>query len=332
MINQIDIIVKDLETNGIEAIKSFIDRKVAEQFFIDFKTVGIDYGKNPRSIGDNDRKNLAKALSGFSNSEGGVLIWGIDTNERDIANALKPINNHELFSALLNKEFSTLVIPVNTNVRNIVIPENNNSGYVATIIPKSNKAPHEYITENRFYMRAGESFRPVPYSVLAGMFGKRPAPEIVLAFSSSNDVKNNQDSIEFSFGVMLVNKGMGIAREIFVNACILGAAHMISTEVLDKQNFVGSNLNGNHTCLISKDDFKLAIEQPVQPYKFHCKIEKSIDSHIGIEFLYGAAGEPPHRLVIKHDKEKIKEMVNSIDFDEKKFVNQFLSEFLITET
>lgn len=323
-------IIEDIEANGIEAIKGFIERKISEQFFVDFKRTEHNDYADKRSIGNDDRKNLAKALSGFSNSEGGVLIWGVD-EKKGIANGLIPINNSHLFSTLLNKEFSTLIIPINTKVRNIVVSDDNNSGYVITVIPKSENVPHEYIAEGRFYMRTGDSFKPVPYSVLAGMFGKRPAPNVNLVFTYDGNLINGQDVIEFSFGAMLINKGRGIAHNIFANTCILGAANMIATEVFNVNDFVGGNFNGNHTFLISKEGFRLGIEQPVQPYKFHCKIEKSINMSIGIEFLYGAEGQIPNRLTIEHSKEKIREMVGSIDSNENNFVKGFLSNFLVDE-
>ena len=47
-----------------------VDQHKAENDFLEFKGAG--------TIGDKDiRKHWSQALSGFANTEGGVLIWGI---------------------------------------------------------------------------------------------------------------------------------------------------------------------------------------------------------------------------------------------------------------
>jgi hypothetical protein len=43
---------------------------------------------------DNDRKNLAKALPGFANSSGGVLLWGVKGNP---VPTLMPITQIQIF-------------------------------------------------------------------------------------------------------------------------------------------------------------------------------------------------------------------------------------------
>ena len=44
-----------------------------ENLYLDFKKAAD--GKGPAT--KPDRKNLSKALSGFANSEGGVIVWGV---------------------------------------------------------------------------------------------------------------------------------------------------------------------------------------------------------------------------------------------------------------
>ena len=74
-----------------------------EHFHVDFKT------KNrpaQSSLSEPDKKNLAKAISGFANSGGGVLIWGIE----DKTLLPKPIINvHQFMSLLLNLAAQTRI-------------------------------------------------------------------------------------------------------------------------------------------------------------------------------------------------------------------------------
>ena len=60
---------------GEEAIDDFIINSQTEELFLDFKQA-VSTGKNFTTLHKDDRKNLAKAISGFGNSEGGCLCEG----------------------------------------------------------------------------------------------------------------------------------------------------------------------------------------------------------------------------------------------------------------
>lgn len=55
--------------------RKIIDEQQEEYLFLDFKLK-----TDPRSpnLSKDDKKNYAKALSGFSNTSGGIIIWGIN--------------------------------------------------------------------------------------------------------------------------------------------------------------------------------------------------------------------------------------------------------------
>ena len=55
---------------GEDAIDDFIVNLQTEELFLDFKQA-VSTGKNGTSLHKDDRKNLAKGISGFGNSEGG---------------------------------------------------------------------------------------------------------------------------------------------------------------------------------------------------------------------------------------------------------------------
>jgi hypothetical protein len=66
----------DLGETAIDEL--FYDRQ-SEELFLDFKR-SANGGKGQR-LHQDDRKNLAKAISGFGNSEGGVIVWGVDCRD-----------------------------------------------------------------------------------------------------------------------------------------------------------------------------------------------------------------------------------------------------------
>jgi len=57
-------------------VDRFIQEKQEEHLTLEFKTV-----KNAGLLDKNDKKNFAEALSGFSNSSGGVIVWGVETKK-----------------------------------------------------------------------------------------------------------------------------------------------------------------------------------------------------------------------------------------------------------
>ena len=74
---------------GENEIDEFIITRESEELFLDFKR-SADDGDGQR-LHQKDRENLAKAISGFGNSEGGVIVWGVDCskteNSADVAHA-----------------------------------------------------------------------------------------------------------------------------------------------------------------------------------------------------------------------------------------------------
>jgi len=57
-------------------VHSMIGAQVVEELFLDYKQSSTVLPATKMS--DEDRKNLAKSVGGFANSEGGVIVWGVD--------------------------------------------------------------------------------------------------------------------------------------------------------------------------------------------------------------------------------------------------------------
>lgn len=68
----------------------------------------------------------------------------------------------------------------------IISVDKNGDGFVATYIPKSELAPLMTTMGNNIYIRSGSNNVPAPYSVIAGMFGKRPQPNVELIIADKN--------------------------------------------------------------------------------------------------------------------------------------------------
>ncbi len=59
---------------ALEWIKKTVDCKIEEDLYLEFKQKSES---RDSLANDDDRANLAKAISGFSNTDGGLIIWGV---------------------------------------------------------------------------------------------------------------------------------------------------------------------------------------------------------------------------------------------------------------
>ena len=222
---------------GEDAIDDFIVNLQTEELFLDFKQA-VSTGKNGTSLHKDDRKNLAKGISGFGNSEGGVIVWGVecsrDCDIGDVAKAKVKVRNVHRFLSWLENAISGCTIPSHNRVRNHIISvDKTGDGFVATYIPKSELAPLMTTMGNNIYIRSGSNNVPAPYSVIAGMFGKRPQPNVELIIADKNlEVLDNavedmvyppsldnppEKYLRLSFSICGENDSNVIARELYLS-------------------------------------------------------------------------------------------------------------------
>jgi predicted HTH transcriptional regulator len=130
-----------------------IDEQQEENVFLDIKLK-----TNPASSNllKDDKKNYAKALSGFSNTSGGVIIWGVDCRKNeegvDGASEMVPIVQPKAFLGNLNSLISDAHTPINNGIRNILIsmPNDSDKGFIVTYVPESSLPPHRAYYFNIF--------------------------------------------------------------------------------------------------------------------------------------------------------------------------------------
>lgn len=227
---------------GEDAIDDFIVNLQTEELFLDFKQA-VSTGKNGTSLHKDDRKNLAKGISGFGNSEGGVIVWGVecsrDCDIGDVAKAKVKVKNVHRFLSWLENAISGCTIPSHNRVRNHIISvDKNGDGFVATYIPKSELAPLMTTMGNNIYIRSGSNNVPAPYSVIAGMFGKRSQPNVELIIADKNlEVLDNavedmvyppsldnppEKYLRLSFSICGENDSNVIARELYLSCSSTG--------------------------------------------------------------------------------------------------------------
>jgi len=292
-------ILENILKNGESAIDAFISDREAESLFLDFKR-SADNGSG-KKLYMNDRANLAKAISGFGNSEGGIVVWGVDCREgedyADIARAKFPLSDAMKFLSWLEGAVSSSTIPQHAGVENHpVLSRDSKEGFVITYVPLSNHAPHQVIVSGKgqyqYYIRAGSDFTPTPHAVLSGMFGRRPQPNIFPMFTTQYPKVNEGTipQIETSLGIQIGNGGRGIASDLFMSLKVLskpGKNCRLAIQPLDLNNWiVWSFLDFDFTA-ISKDHIKLPPMAQLQPFAIKLTLEPPFDKELKIESLCG---------------------------------------------
>jgi hypothetical protein len=285
---------------GEDAIDELISIRQSEEPFLDFKR-SADNGSG-RHLHDIDRNNLAKAISGFGNSEGGVIVWGVECQPKadigDVASSKKYIQNPQRFVSWLEGAVSGCTIPPHPGVRHICIIADTTSGFAVTYIPKSHLVPHQCLRPLQYYIRAGSDFVPTPHAVLMGLFGRPPQPFVfhMWSYPPARLVDNGQGypAIECDVDFRLGSHGPSLARGLYVNLQILPPKDLSSAAFIpvDPTNWSYRHSLGRMTNLVANDSFKLAPMATVSPVTLKLKFIPPFNSDFIYELTFGHESSP----------------------------------------
>ena len=348
--------MSEIKLNSIEeAIDDFIINSQTEELFLDFKQA-VSTGKNFTTLHKDDRKNLAKAISGFGNSEGGVIVWGVecsrDVEIGDVARAKVKVKNVYRFLSWLENAISGCTIPSHNKVRNHIISvDENGDGFIATYIPKSDIAPLMTTTGNTIYIRSGSNNVPAPYSVIAGMFGRRPQPNVELIFADKSlEVLENADEdmlypnsidnpperyVKISFALQCNNESNVIAREMYLS-CTTGSTggeynkvRFLNYNQMDSIPAIEGQLN-----LITRPELRLPPRGVLKFTNVNLILSPFIEDDFLLDGVAGADGTAPKNFRLYISKNKLRSFVAKALRNEEEnsiLVNEFFSEFLRCE-
>lgn len=337
---------------GEEAIDEFIMNMQTEELFLDFKRAD-SLGKNGSSLHKDDRRNLAKCISGFGNSEGGVVVWGVECSRNieigDVAKAKVKVQNVHRFLSWLENAISGCTIPSHNRVRNhIVSVDENGDGFVATYIPKSELAPLMTTVGNVFYIRSGSNNVPAPYSVLAGMFGRRPQAEIDLVITDKKlEVLDNSEAdilypssidcppekyMKISFVIRGHNQSNVIARELYLS-CTTDAdggeynkVRFLNYNQMDTIAGIEGQLN-----IITRPELRVPPRSTVRFANIEIILSPYVEDDFLLDGVIGADGTAPRNFRIYIPKNKLRSFVARAmreDADTVLLLNEFFSEFV----
>lgn len=271
--------LKAEKENGLKVIT----QEQVECYFVDYKEVVGDFSQ--KTSLNTYWGTLAKAISGFGNSLGGVLIFGVKDGDKSLA----PFIGYNNFEVLVSEFISRSTNPKHESVRTHSFPSGDATrGYVVVEVPQSLNRPLQVISNDfnhRYFYRSGESHNDIPHDVLVGMLGYKLPPRLVCQFYVSEvDVSD-----KFVFEIILRNPGSTIARDIWFNADI-GMPNVTVSQTNFSNQFEGAKVN-NSCNLITKDTYKMAPQGQLSVLRFEIpKTAIKEEGEYHFYFTYGCEG------------------------------------------
>jgi hypothetical protein len=303
---------------GLPYIDDAISSKTVENYFLDFKITEENDYTGKRKLLMPDKKNYAKCISAFGNSDGGVVVWGVKTgaSDADYATAKHPIKNVSNFRSLLEGFTSILTTPPHTSVTNSIIFEDEaqDTGYVITHIPKSNRRPFQVINENdfRYYIRAGSNSLPASDTFLRALFGQEPQADTFITFGVQPVEIDAEGALNLKVGIILHNGGENVSRNINGYVQVGGRDMSIQINALSEFTYYKNEISALKIGFTAKPDFILGVEQEVQPLVMYIKINKPITEHgIQIIALVNGTNQPSHRISKEISKDVLEKIYDS---------------------
>jgi len=187
--------------------------------------------------------HLAKAISGFSNTAGGVVIWGMSTTKHihtglDVLTQIEPLGNAGRFEQGVHSLIPTLATPAVLNFHTKVLRRKSSDtrGVVIAHIPKTIGDPVQSNKDSLFYFRSGDEFSVAPYEMIKRLFSATESPDLHPVFNA-NLVKCQEDR-SFRIPIGIQNRSGAIAEHVTVSVKI---ENVTACESITPNNFYDSS-------------------------------------------------------------------------------------------
>ena len=205
-----------LLAGGEAAIAQLVSERRQENLSLEFKTKANPATGEPTR---EDRQNLARALSAFSNSMGGVIVWGItadkDDDGVDCATEFQKIASIERFKADVTRLISQALMPRHEGilVEAISAQEPLGAGYLAIYVERSERRPHRAeLGVGRYYKRIGDSSVAMEHYDIEDSFKRLVVPWLEVGYSVKPHASNQGEFRIASIEIHLRNPSPVTAR------------------------------------------------------------------------------------------------------------------------
>ena len=168
--------------NQIDGRKSLFTKPFSE---IEFDDIEAFCEKWPEGVRVEYKRQIPntipKSVSSFANTLGGILIFGVETNENN--KAILPIegmpSDRGMQERIEESAFTGIYPPVTPEVKVCDVPDKNGNVVVLVRVNESPEAPHAIQNKTKVYLRVGSTTQPADIDRIVEMVkGRENAQEI----------------------------------------------------------------------------------------------------------------------------------------------------------
>lgn len=195
-----------MDLNSEKDLNNLIKNKIQEDTNIDYKSPDFSKG--------DFNKELAKDVSAMANSDGGVIIYGIQEEDhfpKEIVWIEKDEGYCERIEQIINSKIFRKIEGI--KVRRIL--SDDTSKFVIVIdIPKSDIAPHqvhEDSKQRKYYKRHGSITEQMEHYEIEDLFFKRKRPSLKIGLRSISN-EGDKPALE----IYLENVGKVVAEQTYI--------------------------------------------------------------------------------------------------------------------
>ena len=248
-----------LEEYDIDFVNSLISNEIEESINIEFKSA------EALSKVDSKKKELSKDVSAIANSNGGIIVYGINEFNHK-AESISFIDGNEFSKEWIEQVISSTIQRNIPELKIFPIRENgdiNKTIYIVQI-PESTEAPH-ICKDKKFYKRYNfESVAMEEYEVRQ-LYGRRIKSKLGLNGYNISYIKNQDGYSLFTLQVDVINVGEKFESNYKVNVYLEGPVGDVNVSWRTD----GVNRNNNYT-LLSPNKLKITANASSTIYPNEC--------------------------------------------------------------
>ncbi len=274
-------LLSGLLSRGESKLTELVEDRHQEGLHVEFK---LKYDPTRVDLDDSDKKNLGKVLSSFSNSEGGLLIWGIGTSRvasADVASEVRPIANIRKFANILADLSVSYLSPKNSGieVHTILTEAAPNSGIAVLVVPPGPNRPYmsNAPTHRKYFQRTSTNTLELEHFQVADLFAANRNAMLTVRFTIQTASYTKDGTLEISFH--LSNTGIVGAEYPYVWFQVPEQLHIIGISPFDRANSTSSD---HRKKFVSPPSFVLFPEEEIVVAKFLVHVQQ----HDNAEFLH----------------------------------------------
>lgn len=169
---------------------------------------------------DSAKASIAKAVCGFANATGGVVVVGMSAkgtgaNSPDLVTGEKPVTDAE---AVKSAVLDIILKQVDPGIRGVQVhtvreKTKSKAGFVLIYVPELDGPPQRSRVDWKFYVRIASGTVPMEYFQIEDRFGRRPHARLIVELKDEGvgGKPMGEGILERRVGVILSNNGRGLA-------------------------------------------------------------------------------------------------------------------------